>query len=132
MTTLSMDMERTRRPGIPPSTGFWPAPEEDHKVLYEDEAIRVISVSIAPERDRKAAPPLVARRCFIVDRLVRLRRDFNGATGEEIALPIPKGRAATNHREISASAAPLCREPRATRPFHATRIEFKHGFPTAS
>jgi hypothetical protein len=102
MTTLSMD-------GTDPATwdpaldGVLAAPE-NHTVLYEDEAIRVISVSIAPgaiEKPHHHCLPAV----FVVDRLVSVR-DFNGATGEEIPLPIPKD------REISASAAPLCREPR--------------------
>jgi predicted metal-dependent enzyme (double-stranded beta helix superfamily) len=86
MTKLSMD-------GTDPATwdpaldGVLAAPE-NHTLLYEDEAIRVISVSIAPgaiEKPHHHCLPAV----FVVDRLVNVS-DFNGATGEEIPLPIPK------------------------------------------
>jgi hypothetical protein len=127
MTTLSMD-------GTDPATwdpaldGVLAAPE-NHAVLYEDEAIRVISVSIAPgaiEKPHHHCLPAI----FVVDRLVSVR-DFNGATGEEIPLPIPKDAPLP----ITAKFLPQPLhyvENLDTRPFHATRIEFKHGFPTAS
>jgi hypothetical protein len=127
MTKLSMD-------GTDPATwdpaldGVLAAPE-NHTVLYEDEAIRVISVSIAPgaiEKPHHHCLPAV----FVVDRLVSVR-DFNGATGEEIPLPIPKDAPLP----ITAKFLPQPLhyvENLDTRPFHATRIEFKHGFPTAS
>ena len=127
MTTLSMD-------GTDPASwdpaldGVLAAPE-NHKVLYEDEVIRVISVSIAPgaiEKPHHHCLPAV----FVVDRLVSVR-DFNGATGEEIPLPIPKDAPLP----ITAKFLPQPLhyvENLDTRPFHATRIEFKHGFPTAS
>jgi hypothetical protein len=108
MTTLSMDGTdpRTWDPAL---DGVLAAPE-NHKVLYEDEAIRIISVSIAPGATQKAAPPLVARglRGRSAGETARLqRRDRRGDTAAD-----PQGRAATNHRKIPASAAPLCREPR--------------------
>jgi hypothetical protein len=124
MTTLSMD-------GTDPATwdpaldGVLAAPE-NHKVLYEDEAIRVISVSIAPgaiEKPHHHRLPAV----FVVDRLVKVR-DFNGATGEEIPLPIPKDAPLP----ITAKFLPQPLhyvENCDKRPFHATRIEFKQGFP---
>jgi len=127
MTKLSMD-------GTDPATwdpaldGVLAAPE-NHTVLYEDEAIRVISVSIAPgaiEKPHHHCLPAV----FVVDRLVSVR-DFNGATGEEIPLPIPKDAPLP----ITAKFLPQPLhyvENLDTRPFHATRIEFKHGFQTAS
>ena len=127
MSQLSMD-------GTDPATwdpaldGVLAAPE-NHTVLYEDEAIRVISVSIAPgaiEKPHDHCLPAV----FVVDRLVRVR-DFNGATGEEIPLPIPKDAPLP----ITAKFLPQPLhyvENLDTRPFHATRIEFKHGFPTGS
>ena len=127
MTKLSMD-------GTDPATwdpaldGVLAAPE-NHTVLYEDEAIRVISVSIAPgaiEKPHHHCLPAV----FVVDRLVSVR-DFNGATGEEIPLPIPKDAPLP----ITAKFLPQPLhyvENLDTRPFHATRIEFKQGFPTAS
>jgi hypothetical protein len=127
MTKLSMD-------GTDPATwdpaldGVLAAPE-NHKVLYEDEVIRVISVSIAPgaiEKPHHHRLPAV----FVVDRLVGVR-DFNGATGEEIPLPIPKDAPLP----ITAKFLPQPLhfvENRDKRPFHATRIEFKQGFPTGS
>ena len=127
MTKLSMD-------GTDPATwdpaldGVLAAPE-NHTLLYEDEAIRVISVSIAPgaiEKPHHHCLPAV----FVVDRLVRVR-DFNGATAEEIPLPIPKDAPLP----ITAKFLPQPLhyvENLDTRPFHATRIEFKHGFQTAS
>jgi hypothetical protein len=127
VTKLSMD-------GTDPATwdpaldGVLAAPE-NHTVLYEDNAIRVISVSIAPgavEKPHHHRLPAV----FVVDRLVRLR-DFNGSTGEEIPLPIPKDAPLP----ITARFLPQPLhyvENLDTRPFHATRIEFKQGFPTGT
>jgi hypothetical protein len=108
MTTLSMD---GTDPGTwdPALDGVLAAPE-NHKVLYEDEAIRVISVSIAPgaiEKPHHHCLPAV----FVVDRLCKCarlqRRDRRGDPAA-----YPQRRAAADHREIPASAAPLCREPR--------------------
>jgi hypothetical protein len=110
----------------PALDGVLAAPE-NHTVLYEDDAVRVISVSIAPgaiEKPHHHRLPAV----FIVDRLVRLR-DFNGSTREEIPLPIPKDAPLP----ITAKFLPQPLhyvENLDTRPFHATRIEFKLGFPT--
>jgi hypothetical protein len=127
MTKLSMD-------GTDPATwdpaldGVLAAPE-NHTVLYEDEAIRVISVSIAPGAIEKPHHHCLPDD-FVIDRLLSVR-DFNGATGEEIPLPIPKDAPLP----ITAKFLPQPLhyvENRDTRPFHATRIEFKHGFPTAS
>ncbi|MBV8794277.1 MAG: hypothetical protein JO136_05010 [Hyphomicrobiales bacterium] len=124
MPAISMD-------GSDPATwdpaldGVLAAPE-NHRVIYEDDAIRVVSVSIAAgaiEKPHHHRLPAV----FVVDRLVRLR-DFNGATGEEIPLPIPKD----VEPPISLRFLPQPLhyvENLDTRPFHATRIEFKHGFP---
>jgi hypothetical protein len=124
MTAISMD-------GTDPAT--WDpaldgvlAARENHAVLYEDDAIRVISVSIAAgaiEKPHHHRLPAV----FVVDRLVRLR-DFNGATGEEIPLPIPKE--VEFPITLKFLPQPLHYvENLDTTPFHATRIEFKRGFP---
>ena len=127
MTKLSMD-------GTDPATwdpaldGVLAAPE-NHTVLYEGETIRVISVSIAPgaiEKPHHHCLPAV----FVVDRLVRVR-DFNGATGEEIPLPIPKDAPLPTTAKFVPQPLHYV-ENLDTRPFHATRIEFKHGFPTGS
>jgi hypothetical protein len=127
MTKLSMD-------GTDPASwdpaldGVLAAPE-NHTVLYEDEAIRVISVSIAPgaiEKPHHHCLPAV----FVVDRLVSVR-DFDGATGEEIPLPIPKDAPLPIIAKFLPQPLHYV-ENRDERPFHATRIEFKHGFPTGS
>ena len=126
MTTLSMD-------GTDPADwdaaldGVLAAPE-NHTVVYEDEAIRVISVTIAPgavEKPHHHRLPAI----FVIDRLVKLR-DFNGATREEIPLPIPEDAPLP----ITARFLPQPLhyvENFDTGPFHATRIEFKRGFPTS-
>jgi hypothetical protein len=124
MTTISMD-------GSDPATwdpaldGVLAAPE-NHVVLYEDDTIRVVSVSIAPgetEKPHHHRLPSV----FVVDRLVRLR-DFNGSTGEEIPLPIPKE--VEFPIMLKFLPQPLHYvENLDTTSFHATRIEFKQGFP---
>jgi hypothetical protein len=123
MTKLSMD-------GTDPATwdpaldGVLASPE-NHTVLYEDEAIRVISVSIAPgaiEKPHHHCLPAV----FVVDRLVSVR-DFNGATGEEIPLPIPKDAPLP----ITAKFLPQPLhyvENRDKRPFHAT-LRVQTGIP---
>ncbi len=127
MTKLSMD-------GTDPATwdpaldGVLASPE-NHTVLYEDEAIRVISVSIAPgaiEKPHHHCLPAV----FVVDRLVSVH-DFNGATGEEIPLPIPRDAPLPIIAKFLPQPLHYV-ENRDKRPFHATRIEFKHGFPTGS
>jgi hypothetical protein len=109
----------------PSLDGVLAAPE-NHAILYEDDEIRVISVSIAPgeiEKPHHHRLPSI----FVVDRLVKLR-DFNGATGEEIALPIPKD--VEFPVTLKFLPQPLHYvENLDTRPFHATRIEFKKGFP---
>ena len=66
---------------------------------------------------------------FVVDRVVSVH-DFNGATGEEIPLPIPR-RAAADYREFLPQPLHYV-ENHDKRPFHATRIEIKQGFPTSS
>jgi hypothetical protein len=124
VTVLSMD-------GSNPATwdpaldGVLVAPE-NHAILYEDDEIRVISVTIAPgaiEKPRHHRLPSI----FVVDRLVKLR-DFNGATGEEIPLPIPKD--VEFPITLRFPPQPLHYvENLDTRAFHATRIEFKKGFP---
>lgn len=126
MTALSMD-------GTDPATwdpamdGPLAAPE-NHAVLYEDDAIRVISVRIAAgeiEKPHHHRLPAV----FVVDRLVNLR-DFNGAAGKEIPLPIPKD--VEFPITLKFLPQPLHYVQNLdTRPFHATRIEFKQGFPKA-
>ena len=103
------------------------AAPSNHRVLYEDDAIRVLSVSIAPgERE-----PVHHHRwpaVFVIDRLVKLR-DFNGQ-GEEIPLPIPSDfELPLTVKLLPQPAHSVLNED--TTPFHGTRVEFKSGFPTS-
>ena len=111
----------------PALDGVLAAPE-NHAVLYEDNVIRVVSVSVvagAIEKPHHHRFPSV----FVIDRMVALR-DFNGATGEEIPLPIPAGDIELP-LTLRFPPQPLHYvENLGTRPFHATRIEFKQGYPT--
>jgi hypothetical protein len=101
------------------------AAPQNHIVLYEDDLIRVLSVSIAPgaiEKPHHHRFPAV----FVIDRMVNLR-DFNGITKEELSLPIPKD--AVFPITLKFAPQPLHYvENIDTKPFHATRIEFKQGF----
>jgi hypothetical protein len=105
------------------------AAPENHTVLYEDDLIRVISVRVAPRATEKPHHhrfPAV----FVIDRMVKLR-DFNGVTRQEISLPIPKD--AVVPITLKFAPQPLhFVENFDTKPFHATRIEFKQGFPAES
>jgi predicted metal-dependent enzyme (double-stranded beta helix superfamily) len=125
MTKISMD--GTDPAAWDPALDGVLAAPENHAILYEDEAIRVLSVSIGPgaiEKPHHHRLPAV----FVIDRLVKLR-DFNGATGEEIPLPIPKD--VEFPITVKFLPQPLHYvENLDTKPFHATRIEFKQGFPS--
>jgi predicted metal-dependent enzyme (double-stranded beta helix superfamily) len=125
MTKISMD--GTDPAGWDPALDAVLAAPENHAVLYEDEAIRVLSVSIGPgeiEKPHHHRLPAV----FVIDRLVKVR-DFSGATGEEIPLPIPKD--VEFPITVKFLPQPLHYvENLDTKPFHATRIEFKQGFPS--
>ena len=115
--------------GTDPAT--WP-PEMDavvaapahHQVLYEDDMIRVLSVSIPPGIQE----PIHHHRwpaVFVIDRLVKLR-DFD-ASGREIPLPIPETVTMPLIVEMSPQPAHSVRNEDST-PFHGTRIEFKRPF----
>ena len=122
MTLMSMD-------GTDPAT--WDpaldaliAAPDNHQLLYEDDSIRVISVTIPPgttePRHHHRWPSV-----FVIDSLVRLR-DFDGE-GREIPLPVP------DQFELPLTIR-LPPQPvhfvinEDTRAFHGTRIEFKNGF----
>ena len=98
----------------------------NHKVLYEDDVIRVVSVSVKPGETEPAHHhrwPSV----FVIDRLVRLR-DFDG-DGNEIPLPIPPEYELPLTIRLPPQTLHYVRNED-TAPFHGTRIEFKQGFPT--
>lgn len=101
------------------------AAPDNHAVLYEDEHIRVLSVTLQPG----IAEPLHHHRypsIFVLDRLVPLR-DFD-AEGREVQLPIPaqfdlplvlKMPPQPPHSVLNVGDGMV----------HGTRIEFKQGFP---
>jgi len=125
MTAISMD--GTDPATWDPALDAVAAAPENHRVLYEDDAIRVLSVSVvagATEKPHHHCFPSV----FVIDRMVKLR-DFNGVTNEEIPLPVPKD--VVFPITLKFAPQPLHYvENVDTRPFHATRVEFKRGFPT--
>ena len=127
-TTTALSMDGSDPATWDPALDAVLAAPENHAVLYEDEEIRVISVSIAPgaiEKPHHHRFPSV----FVVDRVISKARDFNGATGEEIPLPIPKDLEFPIVLKFLPQPLHYV-ENLDTRPFHATRIEFKKGFPT--
>ena len=113
----------------PALDGVLAAPE-NHQVLHEDDNVRVVSVTVRPgetEKPHHHRWPSI----FVIDSMVLELRDFDGATGEEIPLPIPPGELELP-LTLRFPPQPLhfVRNDGA-KPFHATRIEFKHGFPTS-
>jgi len=102
------------------------AAPENHKVVYEDDLVRVLSVTVAAgatEKPHHHRYPSV----FVIDRMVQVR-DFNGVTHEEIPLPIPDK--VEFPITVKFLPQPLHYVQNIdTRPFHATRVEFKKGFP---
>lgn len=102
------------------------AAPDNHQLLYEDDLVRVISVTIPPgttePRHHHRWPSV-----FVIDSLVRLR-DFD-ADGREVPLPVPD----EFELPLTIRMAPqpvhfVINED--TRTFHGTRIEFKLGFGT--
>jgi hypothetical protein len=65
---------------------------------------------------------------MVIERMVKLR-DFNGAIKEEMPLPVPKDPVFSITLKFPPQPLHYV-ENFDTKPFHATRIEFKHGFPT--
>jgi hypothetical protein len=103
------------------------AAPRNHTVLYEDDVIRVLAVSVAAgetELPHHHRWPSV----MVFDRLRKVR-DFNGATGEEIPLPPREGLKLP--LVLRFPPQPLHYVQNCdTEALHATRIEFKRGFPT--
>lgn len=101
------------------------AAPDNHDVLYEDDVVRVLSVTLQPG----IAEPLHHHRfpsVFVIDRIVPLR-DFD-AEGREVQLPVP----AQFDLPLVLQMPP--QPPHSvlnegTTAFHGTRIEFKRGFP---
>ena len=123
MIPISMD-------GTDPATwdpkldGLSAAPD-NHRLLFEDDYIRVLSVSIKPGEKE----PVHHHRwpsVFVIDRLVKVR-DFD-ASGKEIPLPIPDKFELPLTVKFPPQPAHSVRNDDSV-PFHATRVEFKLGFP---
>lgn len=101
------------------------AAPENHKVLYEDDVVRVISVTVPPgtqEKPHHHRWPSV----FVIDRMVRLE-DFDGHTGARIPLPVPEQFEPPLTVRMPPQPAHFVRNVD-TAAFHGTRIEFKRGF----
>ena len=100
------------------------AAPDNHDVLYEDDYIRVLSVTLRPG----ITEPLHHHRfpsIFVIDRLVPLR-DFD-AEGREVQLPIPP------QFDLPLVLQMPPQPPHSvlnvgTTEFHGTRVEFKKGF----
>ncbi len=103
------------------------AAPRNHAVLYEDDVIRVLAVSVAPgetENPHHHRWPSV----MVFDRTAKIR-DYNGATGEANILPPREGLPLPLTIKFPSQALHYVQNCD-TRPIHATRIEFKMGFPT--
>lgn len=101
------------------------AAPDNHEVLYEDEHIRVLSVTLQPG----IPEPLHHHRypsIFVIDRLVPLR-DFD-ADGNEQQLPLPPVFDMPLVLQMPPQDLHSVLNEGAT-PFHGTRVEFKQGFP---
>ena len=101
------------------------AAPENHKVLYEDDNIRVLSVSIAPgaiEKPHHHRWPSV----FVIDRMVKKARDFD-AGGNQIPLPVPTEFEPPLIAKMPPQPIHYVANDDAIA-FHGTRIEFKRGY----
>ncbi len=102
------------------------AAPDNHTVLYEDESIRVVSVTIQPgetEKPHHHRWPSV----FVIDSMVKAR-DFDGE-GNEIPLPFPEDWDPPLTVRMMPQPVHYVRNEDGV-PFHGTRIEFKRGFPS--
>ena len=124
---MSVSMDGSDPSTWDPALDAVEAAPENHTVLYEDDVIRVVSVTVpagTTEKPHHHRFPSV----FVIDRMVKLR-DFNGVTNEEIPLPLPKE--IEFPITVKFLPQPLHYVQNVdTKSFHATRVEFKKGFPT--
>jgi hypothetical protein len=125
MTPISMD--GTDPAGWDPSLDSLAAAPANHRLLYEDESIRVLSVSIAPGQTE---PPHHHRwpSVFVIDRFGKKMRDFD-SDGREIPLPLPERFELPLTVNMPPQPVHYVRNED-TIGFHGTRIEFKRGFPS--
>ena len=94
-------------------------------MLYEDDIIRVISVSIPPG---VIEPPHHHRwpSVFVIDRMVKKARDFDGS-GNQIPLPVPTEFEPPLMVKMPPQPVHYVANDDVSA-FHGTRIEFKKGF----
>jgi predicted metal-dependent enzyme (double-stranded beta helix superfamily) len=96
----------------------------NHLVIYEDDLIRVLSVTVAPGETE----PVHHHRwpsVFVLDRLAKLR-NFDGA-GREIPVPIPENSEYPVVLKLPPKPSHAIRNEDVTT-CHGIRIEFKNGF----
>jgi hypothetical protein len=101
------------------------AAPENHRVLYEDDNIRVLSVSIAPggiEKPHHHRWPSV----FVIDSMVKKARDFD-ANGNQIPLPVPTEFEPPLIAKMPPQPIHYVSNDD-SHAFHGTRIEFKRGY----
>ena len=125
MPTTPPSMDGTNPANWDPQLDGLAAAPSHHRLLYEDDTIRVLSVTILPGMTE----PLHHHRwpsMFVIDSLVRLR-DFD-AEGREIPLPIPDKFEPPLTVRLPPQPLHYVRNEDSVA-FHGTRIEFKKGFP---
>ncbi len=102
------------------------AAPENHTVLYEDDSDPRARREHRTGRHREApSPSLPVGLCH----RSHGEAAHSGATSEEIPLPVPKDVAFPITLKFLPQPLHYV-ENLDTRPFHATRVEFKNGFPT--
>ena len=120
MLTIDTSDPATRDPALDAVA----AAPEHHTVLYEDDNVRVISVSIPPggiEKPHHHRWPSV----FVIDSMVKVT-DHDG-DGNEIPLPVPDRFEPPLIVKMEPQAVHFVRNDD-SRAFHGTRIEYKRGY----
>ncbi len=101
------------------------AAPKNHKVIFENADIRVLSVSVQPG-EQEALHHHRRPSVMVIDSLVKLE-DYD-ASAEPIKLPLPEKPELPLVLRLPPQAAHSIRNVD-SRPFHAIRIEFNNGFP---
>jgi len=101
------------------------AAPKNHKVIFENEDIRVLAVSVQPG-EQEALHHYRRPSVMVIDSLVKL--EDHDASGKPIKLPLPEKLELPLVLRLPPQAAHSIRNVD-SRPFHAIRIEFKNGFP---
>ena len=131
-SVMAQEKQPVSTDGTNPST--WKAEQEalkaapgNHKVIFENADIRVLSVTVAPgETEPLHNHPWPS--VMVIDSLTKLA-DYDAA-GKEIKLPLPAKLEFPVIAKMPPQAAHRVKNLD-TKPFHAIRIEFKKGYPTA-